>query len=132
MEVWRDESDERFVHGIPRRFLGVALFCYFLYRQCARRPVTRRDFLIPAVGTLYLGTRYLGGPNLPLRDVAIVLTATLIGVGTGLLSGQIIRVWRDRREWRRLSVRRLAVCGGVSRPAARAGRDAGRRCSGGT
>lgn len=79
-------------------FLGVALFGYFFYRQCSRRPVTRRDLLIPAVGTLYLGVRYLSGSNLPLRDVAIVLAGTLIGVGAGMLGGQMIRVWRDEES----------------------------------
>lgn len=83
------------MNGLQTALLGVAIFCYFLYRQCVRRPVTRRDLLIPAIGALYLGTRYLGGNNLIVQDAVIVLTAALIGIGTGLLSGQLIRVWRD-------------------------------------
>lgn len=83
------------MNGLQTALLGAALFCYILYRQCVRRPVTRRDLLIPAIGALYLGTRYLGGNNLVVQDAVIVLTAALVGIGTGLLSGQVIRVWRD-------------------------------------
>ncbi len=73
--------------------LGAALFVYILYWQCARRPVTRRDLLLPAIGALYLGSRYLNDANV--HNAAIVLTAALIGVGTGLLAGQVIRVYKD-------------------------------------
>jgi hypothetical protein len=83
------------MNGLQTALLGAALFCYILYRQCARRPVTRSDFLIPGIGALYLGSRYLGGATLPVQDAVTVLAATLIGVGTGLLCGQVIRVWRD-------------------------------------
>ncbi len=83
------------MNGLQTALLGIALFGYIMYRQCVKRPVTRRDILIPAIGALYLGTRYLGGASLQMHDAAIVLTATLIGIGTGLLCGQIIRVWRD-------------------------------------
>lgn len=86
------------MNGLQAAILGVALFCYFLYRQYVRRQVTRRDFLIPGIGALYLGTRYLGGSTLRLQDAMIVLTATLIGIGTGLLCGQVIRVWRDEES----------------------------------
>ena len=86
------------MNGLQTALLGAALFCYILYRQCVQRPVTRRDFLIPGIGALYLGTRYLGGSNLPVQDVVTVLTATLIGIGTGLLCGQVIRVWRDEES----------------------------------
>jgi hypothetical protein len=86
------------MNGLQTALLGVALFCYILYRQCARRPVTRSDFLIPGIGALYLGTRYLGGASLQVHDAVIVLTATLVGIGTGLLCGQMIRVWRDEES----------------------------------
>lgn len=81
------------MNGLQTALLGVALFCYLLYRQCVRRPVTRRDLLFPAVGALYLAWRYLGDASI--SGAAIVFTAAVIGVGTGLLSGQLIRVWRD-------------------------------------
>jgi hypothetical protein len=86
------------MNGLQAALIGVALFCYFLYQQCVRRPVTRRDFLIPAIGALYLGARYLGDSTLRVQDAAVVLAATLIGIGTGLLCGQVIRVWRDRES----------------------------------
>lgn len=86
------------MNGLLTVILGAALFCYMLYRQCARRPVTRNDFLLPGIGALYLGTRYLGGAGLGVHDAVIVLTAALIGVGTGLLCGQMIRVWRDQES----------------------------------
>lgn len=75
--------------------LGAGLFCYILYRQCVRRPVTRRDLLLPALGAVYLGSRYLGGASVRVHDAVIVLMAAAVGVATGLLSGQVIRVWRD-------------------------------------
>jgi hypothetical protein len=51
------------MNELQTALLGVALFCYILYRQCVRRPVTQRDLLIPALGALYLGIRYLGGSS---------------------------------------------------------------------
>jgi len=83
------------MNGLQTALLGLALFCYILYRQCVRRPVTRRDLLIPAIGALYLGTRYLGGANVRMHDAVIVLTGALVGIGTGLLGGHMVRVWRD-------------------------------------
>ena len=86
------------MNGLQTAMLGAALFCYMLYRQCARRPVTRGDLLIPGIGTLYLATRYLGGASLQVQDAAILLVGALIGIGTGLLCGQMIRVWRDQES----------------------------------
>ncbi len=82
------------MNRLQTAILGAALFCYLLYRQCVRRPVTRRDLLLPGIGALYLGTRYLGGSGVRVQDAAIVLTAALISIGTGLLCGQVIRVRR--------------------------------------
>ncbi|MHB8646471.1 MAG: hypothetical protein ACYDAR_11855 [Thermomicrobiales bacterium] len=84
------------MNGLQVAILGVALFCSMLYRQCVRRPVTRGDLLLPGIGALYLGTRYLGGSNLQMHDAVILLSGALIGIGTGLLCGQMIRVWRDQ------------------------------------
>jgi len=86
------------MNGLQVVILGAALFCYMLYRQCTRRPVTRGDLLIPGIGALYLGARYLGGSSLQIQDAVIVLVGTLIGIGTGLLCGQMIRVWRDQES----------------------------------
>ncbi len=86
------------MHGWQTAVIGAALFCYILYRQCVRRPVTRRDLLLPGIGALYLGTRYLGGSGVQVQDAIIVLAAALVGIGTGLLSGLVIRVWRDRES----------------------------------
>ena len=86
------------MNGLQTAILGAALFCYMLYRQCARRPVTRRNLVIPGIGALSLATRYLGGSNLPVQDAVIVLVGTLIGISTGLLCGQMIRVWRDQES----------------------------------
>jgi hypothetical protein len=86
------------MNGLLTVILGAALFCFMLYRQCMRRPVTRGDLLIPAIGALYLGTRYLGGVSLRVQDAVTVLVGTLIGIGTGLLCGQMIRVWRDQES----------------------------------
>jgi hypothetical protein len=86
------------MNGLQIAILGAALFCYMLYRQCVRRPVTRRDLLLPGLGALYLGFRALGGSGLRAHDTVIVLAASLIGIGTGLLGGQVIRVWRDQES----------------------------------
>ncbi len=82
--------------GLQTAFLGMALFCYLLYRQCIRRPVTRQDLLLPAIGALYLAWRYLGDASI--TGAAIVFTTALIGIGTGFLSGRLIRVWRDEES----------------------------------
>lgn len=82
--------------GLQTTLLGVALFCYLLYRQCVRWPVTRRDLLLPTLGALYLGWHYLGGASV--ASAVIVLVAAVIGAGTGLLSGQMIRVWKDEKS----------------------------------
>ncbi|MCA1668858.1 MAG: hypothetical protein LC793_15980, partial [Thermomicrobia bacterium] len=86
------------MNGLQAAILGVALFGYFLYQQCVRRPVTRNDFLLPGIAALFGITRYLGGAGLQLHDAVVILTAALVGVGTGLLSGQMIRVWRDQES----------------------------------
>ncbi len=86
------------MNGLLAVVLGAAIFCYMLYRQCARRPVTRNDFLLPGVAALYLGTRYLGGSGLGVHGAIVVLMAAVIGIGTGLLGGQMIRVWRDQES----------------------------------
>lgn len=83
------------MNALQTAILGVALFGYILYWQFVRRPVTRRDLLLPGLGALYLGTRYFGGSGLGLHDALVVLIVALIGVGTGLIGGQMIRVWRD-------------------------------------
>lgn len=83
------------MNALQTAILGVALFGYMLYRQFVRQPVTRRDLLLPGLGALYLGTRYFGGSGLGIHDALVVLTMSLIGVGTGLLGGQMVRVWRD-------------------------------------
>lgn len=73
--------------------LASALFGYVLYRQSIRRPVTRGDLLLPALGGLYLGTRYLDGAAA--SAAALVLGAAALGLATGVASGVLVRVWRE-------------------------------------
>ena len=78
---------------ITTALLAVAVFVFMLYRQFVQRPVTTRDLLLPILGGLYLGYRYLNGAGLAV-DV-LVIGGAILGVVTGLVSGVAVRVWQD-------------------------------------
>lgn len=90
--------------------LALAIIIFIFARQLMERPVTQRGLLLPLAICVLLGVLYLAG--LP-TGAAILLVAIglVFGVGTGLVSGQLMRVWRDatgtvlqRGGWRYLIV----------------------------
>jgi hypothetical protein len=75
--------------------LAGAVFLYVLYRQWVARPLTRMDFLLPLVGAMYLGIRYLGDSTAPVG--LIIQASAVIGIASGLVAGHLVQVWKDER-----------------------------------
>lgn len=91
--------------------LVAGLILFLFARQLAQRPVTQRGLLAPLALGVALAILFL--TNHPQsKTVAAVIIGAAFGVGTGLLSGQLIHVWRDeaagivfqRGGWRYLGV----------------------------
>lgn len=79
---------------IATAILALVLVVYFFARQMMQRPVTQRGLLMPLILGVALGGVFL--VNSPaLGAVAAVGVGALLGVGSGLISGQFMRVWRD-------------------------------------
>jgi hypothetical protein len=72
----------------------LAIVVFIFVRQIIQLPVTQRSLLIPPIVSVVLGGVFLVGHPVP-EGIAAVIIGAVIGVGTGLLSGQVIRVWRD-------------------------------------
>jgi hypothetical protein len=91
--------------------LALAIVVYIFARQIIQLPVTQRSLLIPLILSVVLGGVFLVGHPAPERIAAVFIGAAL-GVGTGLVSGQVVHVWRDeatgivfqRGGWRYLIV----------------------------
>lgn len=75
--------------------LGIVVFIFA--RQIVQRPVTQRNLLLPVIVSIALGGFFLLSHPTVEGIVAVVIGAAL-GIGTGLLSGQLIQVWRDERS----------------------------------
>ncbi|GAC1347954.1 MAG: hypothetical protein NVSMB27_14560 [Ktedonobacteraceae bacterium] len=72
--------------------LGIVVFIFL--RQIIQQPVTQRSLLLPVILSMVLGVVFL--LSHPAREGSVaVLIGAVLGVGTGLVSGQVIRVWRD-------------------------------------
>jgi hypothetical protein len=91
--------------------VALALISFLLARQLLERPVTQRSLLLPVVVCVLLGAWFLSTQP-AFMAVAEVGIGLVFGVGTGLVSGQLMRVWRDeatgmvlqRGGWRYLLV----------------------------
>jgi hypothetical protein len=91
--------------------LSLVIVVFIFARQIIQLPVTQRSLLMPLILSVVLGGVFLVGHPAP-EGVAAVFIGAVLGVGTGLLSGQVIRVWRDeatgivfqRGGWRYLIV----------------------------
>ena len=91
--------------------VALAIVVFIIARQIMQLPVTQRSLLMPLVLSVALGGVFLVGHPAPGRIAAVFIGAVL-GVGTGLVSGQVVRVWRDeatgivfqRGGWRYLIV----------------------------
>lgn len=91
--------------------LIVTLVFFLFARQLTQRPVTQRELMIPLALGLALGVLFMSNhPQWRVGTAAVI--GVVFGVFTGLLSGQLIRVWRDeatgvvlkRGGWRYLGV----------------------------
>ena len=74
--------------------LALALIVFLFARQLMQRPVTQRGLLLPLVVCALLGVLFLVGKPAG-AAVLLVGLGLVLGVGTGLVSGQVMRVWRD-------------------------------------
>jgi hypothetical protein len=74
--------------------LALAIIIFICVRQIMQWPVTQRSLLLPLVLCVVLGGVFLMGQP-ELEAVAAVGIGVLLGAGTGLVSGQVMRVWRD-------------------------------------
>jgi hypothetical protein len=91
--------------------LALVIVVFIFARQIIQLPVTQRSLLMPLILSVVLGGVFLVGHPAP-EGIAAVFIGAALGVGTGLLSGQVIRVWRDeatgiifqRGGWRYLIV----------------------------
>jgi CcdC protein len=91
--------------------LALVIVVFIFARQIIQRPVTQRSLLLPLIVTVALGGMFLVS-HPALEGIAAVVIGAAFGVGTGLLSGQVVRIWRDeatgivfqRGGWRYLIV----------------------------
>jgi hypothetical protein len=96
---------------IVTALLAVVIVVFIFVRQIIQLPVTQRSLLMPLILSVALGGVFLVGHPAP-EGIAAVVIGAVLGVGTGLVSGQVIRVWRDeatgivfqRGGWRYLIV----------------------------
>lgn len=76
--------------------LAAGVFAIVLVRQCITRPFTRRDLILPALGALYLGIRYMYVQDSAQPAAAIIQISATLGMASGLVAGQVVRVWREQ------------------------------------
>jgi hypothetical protein len=74
--------------------VALAIVIFIIVRQIIQLPVTQRSLLMPLVLSVVLGSVFLMGHPAP-EGIEAVIIGTALGVGTGLVSGQMVRVWRD-------------------------------------
>ena len=91
--------------------LALVIVVFIFARQIIQLPVTQRSLLMPLILSVALGGVFLVSRPAPAGIVAVII-GTVLGVGIGLVSGQLIRVWHDeatgiifqRGGWRYLIV----------------------------
>jgi len=74
--------------------LALAIVVFIFARQIIQRPVTQLSLLLPLILSMALGGVFLTG-HPAAEGIAAVVIGAVLGVGTGLVSGQVVRVWRD-------------------------------------
>lgn len=82
------------INVIVTAVLALVIVVFIFARQIIQRPVTQRSLLLPLILSMALGGVFLVDHPAP-EGIAAVVIGTALGVGTGLVSGQLIRVWRD-------------------------------------
>src|SRR5438309_5795548 len=96
---------------IVTALLALVIVVFIFARQIIQRPVTQQSLLLPLILSVALGGVFLVGHPAP-EGIAAVVIGAVLGVGTGLVSGQVVRVWRaeatgtvfQRGGWRYLIV----------------------------
>lgn len=96
---------------IVTALLALVIVVFIFVRQIIQRPVTLQSLLLPLILSVALGGGFLVDHPMP-EGIAAVIIGAVLGIGTGLVSGQVIRVWRDeatgivfqRGGWRYLIV----------------------------
>ena len=99
------------INVIVTAVVALVIVVFIFVRQIIQRPVTQQSLLLPLIVSVALGGVFLVGHPAP-EGIAAVVTGAVLGVGTGLVSGQVVRVWRDeatgtvfqRGGWRYLIV----------------------------
>ena len=99
------------INVIVTAVVALVIVVFIFVRQIIQRPVTQLNLLLPLIVSVALGDVFLGSHPAP-EGIAAVVIGAVLGVGTGLVSGQLIRVWRDeatgvvfqRGGWRYLIV----------------------------
>ena len=74
--------------------LALVIIIFIFTRQIIQRPVTQRSLLLPLILSLALAGVFLVS-HPALGAVTAVVIGALLGIGTGLVSGQVVRIWRD-------------------------------------
>jgi hypothetical protein len=74
--------------------LALVIVVFIFARQIIQRPVTQQSLLLPLILSVALGGVFLVGHPAP-EGITAVIIGVAMGVGTCLVSGQVIRVWRD-------------------------------------
>jgi len=80
---------------ITTTLLALFIVTFIFVRQIIQRPVTPRSLLLPLILCVATGGVFLLSHS-TFEGIVAVLLGALFGVGTGLLSGRVIRVWRDQ------------------------------------
>jgi len=96
---------------IVTALLALVIVVFIFARQIIQRPVTQLSLLLPLMLSVALAGVFLVSHPAPEAILAVVIGEAL-GVGTGLVSGQVVRIWRDeatglvfqRGGWRYLIV----------------------------
>ena len=99
------------INVIVTAVVALVIVVFIFARQIIQRPVTQQGLLLPLILSVALGGVFLVGHPAP-EGIAAVVIGAVLGVGTGLVSGQVVRVWRDevtgivfqRGGWRYLIV----------------------------
>ncbi len=74
--------------------VALVIVVFIFARQIIQRPVTLQSLLLPLILSVALGGVFLVGHPAS-GGIAAVVIGAVLGVGTGLVSGQVVRVWRD-------------------------------------
>lgn len=75
--------------------VALVIVVFIFVRQIIQRPVTQISLLLPLILSVAFAGLFLAGHPTAEGIVAVTIGAAL-GIGTGLASGQVVQVWRDK------------------------------------